>query len=62
VVTVEDDGPGVGNNSLQERIGLGNTRAVLQQLYGRDHLLTLQDAPGGGAVLTLTIPLRTSAQ
>jgi signal transduction histidine kinase len=57
---VQDDGEGLGKASadLHEGIGLGNTRARMQELYGPAHRVDIQDAPGGGAIVTLAIPLR----
>jgi two-component system LytT family sensor kinase len=58
VLSVHDDGQGLGKETgVQERVGLGNTRARLQELYGSAHRVDIQDAPGGGAVVTLVIPL-----
>jgi LytS/YehU family sensor histidine kinase len=60
VITIHDDGQGVSEAALggHERIGLGNTRARLEALYGADHLLNLSNASHGGAQLTLDLPLR----
>lgn len=55
IVSVKDDGPGpyaAGNG-----VGLRNTRERLQAAYGSAARLTLEHAPGGGAIATLVIPL-----
>ena len=39
-----------------------NTRARLQQLYNHDHRLTLEDAPGGGCIVKIHIPFRSSSE
>jgi two-component system, LytTR family, sensor kinase len=60
IISIEDNGRGVQSNSrLQEGVGLGNTRARLEQLYGTDHAVTIESASGGGAVVTVSIPLHT---
>jgi two-component system, LytTR family, sensor kinase len=57
---VEDDGPGLGaDRPLKERVGLTNTRARVSNLYGNQHGLRLHHAPGGGLVVSLSIPFRT---
>ena len=43
----------------REGVGLSNTRARLEQLYGADAGVTLGNAEGGGARATLWLPLRT---
>jgi two-component system, LytTR family, sensor kinase len=61
-VRVQDDGPGLSTSPLSEHqgIGLTNTRARLQQLYGEDAGLEIQNNHGGGAVVTLEFPFRNS--
>jgi anti-sigma regulatory factor (Ser/Thr protein kinase) len=72
-IAVRDNGPGLptpmnghthgnGNGSGIGRtkggLGLANTRARLQQLYGDRHRLDISNAPGGGVQVTLDIPER----
>ena len=45
-----------------EGVGLRNTRARLQQLYNHDHTLMLEDAPGGGCIVRIHIPFRSSSE
>jgi len=62
VLTVSDNGPGFPEGFSLETdagVGLGNTRARLDRLYGADHRLVLQTAPGGGAEVRVTLPFRT---
>lgn len=57
---VRDNGPGLahsGDGSL-EGVGLTNTRARLEQLYGSDHRFDLVNAEGGGLAVQLAMPLR----
>jgi two-component system, LytTR family, sensor kinase len=61
VVRVRDTGPGFGvpaRPSRKHGVGLANTRARLEQLYGDEHELSLTNAPDGGAVVTLALPFR----
>jgi signal transduction histidine kinase len=59
IIRIEDNGRGLhADGRWQEGIGLGNTRARLEQLYGREHSVSIENAPGGGAIVTLSIPLR----
>jgi LytS/YehU family sensor histidine kinase len=62
IVTVADDGTGSAANTAgpQERVGLGNTRARLEALYGPGHRLDLSVSPSHGARVTLDIPFRTA--
>lgn len=62
VITVTDDGPGsaIDVGSPRERVGLGNTRARLDALYGPQHRLDLSSTPGRGARVLLEIPFRAA--
>jgi two-component system LytT family sensor kinase len=65
-IQVRDNGPGLAaitgqNDGLKEGLGLSNTRARLQQLYGRSHRFEMASAPGGGLVVTLEIPVARDA-
>jgi signal transduction histidine kinase len=58
---VRDDGPGLANGSAarcKEGIGLANTRARLQQLYGPAHRFELRNGSGRGLEVTVAIPFR----
>lgn len=68
-LTVRDDGPGLRSEvrlDLQQDnaprdgrgIGLANTRARLRELYGPASTLHLGNHPDGGAIVTLSLPLR----
>jgi two-component system LytT family sensor kinase len=64
---VGDDGKGIerGENSglvLDEGIGLGNTRLRLRQLYGERQSFAIHRGENGGAVVHITMPLRTAEE
>ena len=66
VLSVRDNGPGLSEGAEEEaaregHVGLANTRARLEGLYGAQAALDLGDAPGGGLVATVTLPYHTSA-
>jgi len=58
IVTVADDGPGVDAYAADAVTGHGidNTRERLRALYGARASLSLDRAPGGGAIATLRVP------
>ena len=56
---VRDDGPGIDEMRKEAAaggIGLSNTRARLDKLYGAAHSFQLSPADGGGTQVTITIP------
>ena len=61
-IQVRDNGPGLAtisnpNGRQREGLGLSNTRARLAQLYGEAHGFEISNAPEGGLVVTLEIPV-----
>ena len=62
-VQVTDNGPGLplnGNsrNLFKKGLGLANTQARLQQIYGSAHRLDFDNAPVGGLIVTLEFPVK----
>jgi two-component system, LytTR family, sensor kinase len=56
-LSVMDDGPGLRSGEApRSGIGLANTRARLQRLYGDRQQLQLGPGPGGGLRVEITIP------
>ena len=58
-IQVRDDGPGFSSNTRaakREGIGLANTRARLERLYGSNYVLQLSNGTQPGATVTLEIP------
>jgi two-component system, LytTR family, sensor kinase len=51
-----DNGPGVSEKGSGNGVGLSNTRARLQQLYGERQSLSLDGLAGGGTVATVRLP------
>jgi two-component system, LytTR family, sensor kinase len=60
-IEVRDSGAGPSSSGRQG-IGLGNTRARLERLYGSDHLFELRPSEEGGAVAQLRIPFRPAVR
>lgn len=59
VLEVRDDGIGLGNGhdgTNREGVGLGNTRARLEKLYGPRQELRLMPGESGGARVVLRVP------
>lgn len=59
-LSVRDNGPGL-SSAPEAGVGLANTRARLEQLYGEDAFLSLANADGGGVCATIVIPFHTRA-
>jgi two-component system, LytTR family, sensor kinase len=60
-LSVRDDGPGLGTNApeqLMKGIGLSNTQARLEQLYGDQHEFEVRNANGRGLEVVIAIPFR----
>jgi sensor histidine kinase YesM len=59
-IEVKDNGPGITNivspGNLKQGVGLANTRARLERLYGSNHRFELANEAAGGFVVTLEIP------
>lgn len=64
-VTVEDDGVGMEPDTLRavlagraegDHVGLRNVDSRLRQVYGDDHGLVIDTAPGAGMLVTLRVP------
>ena len=59
---VKDNGPGLNASTTRTREGLGlaNTRARLQQMYGTAHRFEMEDVASGGMQVTLELPFETA--
>jgi two-component system LytT family sensor kinase len=58
---VRDDGPGMdrdGPAPTRKGVGLSNIRSRLEQLYGGEHRFELENQPGGGVVVKISLPFR----
>ena len=55
-IEVRDSGPGFLPAAGRHGIGLANTRARLEQLYGADYHFQYGSLPEGGASVRITIP------
>ena len=59
LLQVQDDGVGLaGATPTGDGVGLPNTRARLQHLYGDRHSCDINPSPGGGVTVTLRLPFR----
>jgi two-component system LytT family sensor kinase len=61
-LSVRDNGPGISKSKKKEiskrsGLGLSNTRERLIQLYGDNHRFELMNAPEGGLIVILEIPV-----
>ena len=58
-LTVRDDGPGLRHGARTvPGVGISNTRARLEQLYGGHQTLEIANHPEGGALVTVVFPWR----
>jgi two-component sensor histidine kinase len=57
-LTVHDDGDGLSRADCQEGMGLGNTRARLEALFGQAYTLDMTERDGGGVLVTISFPYR----
>lgn len=56
---VRDNGAGLPQGGLDEEgVGLANTRARLQQLYGNEQKLEFTNAADGGLIVSVSLPFR----
>jgi two-component system, LytTR family, sensor kinase len=62
VLSVSDNGEGFQFGRFVEGVGIGNTRARLEQLYGNLQRLVLSQSESGGAEVTITIPLEYTSR
>lgn len=61
ILTVRDNGPGLPEGFVlgqDDGVGLGNTRARLERLYGSRHRFELLSASHGGTKVRVTLPYR----
>ncbi len=60
-LSVADDGRGLGERRKEPHNGLGlaNLRRRLEQLYSGEATLSIDNAPCGGALVTIDLPFRT---
>ncbi len=55
-----DDGPGLPpGRAGREGVGLANTRARLEKIYGSAHQLTFRSEPGKGVSVQISLPCRS---
>jgi signal transduction histidine kinase len=53
---VRDDGEGLPEGAVREGVGLANTRARLEALYGAAQRLEIANQPEGGTIVTIEVP------
>ena len=61
-LVVTDDGPGPGTHNVPANgngVGINNTRARLEQLYGSEQTFALESGIPNGTVVTVEIPFHT---
>jgi two-component system LytT family sensor kinase len=61
-LTVRDHGPGLADGKpLTMGVGLRNTMERLERLYGKNASCEIRNAPGGGAIVAVRLPLQAQA-
>jgi two-component system, LytTR family, sensor kinase len=60
-IEVLDDGPGLPAQLGDERVGLRNTRAILEQLYHKEQELVVRNRNGRGVVARVQLPFHGAA-
>jgi LytS/YehU family sensor histidine kinase len=58
VLTVKDDGPGMGATGAKHGVGISSTRARLERLYGAAHRFELENGENGGLIVTMELPFQ----
>jgi two-component system LytT family sensor kinase len=64
-LSVQDNAPGIHrqlSDVLDEGVGLRNTRARLEQLYGDMYRLDIRNRPEGGLAVDISIPFESGAE
>jgi len=61
LIEVRDHGPGIRSTTARDGIGLANTRARLEQLYGPHCRFEYGSAAEGGAAVRIAIPFHRTA-
>lgn len=74
-ITVQDDGIGMEKDTLEQilredyvqkggvhKIGVGNVRARILEVYGKPYTLSMTSAPGEGTAVTIRIPMEMAEE
>jgi two-component system LytT family sensor kinase len=61
VISVRDNGPGLEDPATRDGVGLGNSRARLEQLYGDEASIALRSLPDEGVLAEIRLPFHTAA-
>ncbi len=61
VIEISDNGQGLPVN-VKKGVGLANTEARLEQLYGNSHSFALLPAPSGGLLVRIVIPIHEDSE
>jgi two-component system, LytTR family, sensor kinase len=54
---ISDNGPGLPKQKFKKGVGITNSEARLKQLYGSNHSFELRQAPEGGLLVRIAIPI-----